>query len=193
MPWKDTVAWTTILQAYAQAGHLRTSLFVFETMPERNVVSWTAMISAFAHSGNQMDSIQIFHAMNLEGVKPDDICFASALLACNHVGLLYRGHGYFTSMRRDHGIAPGREHYFSMADILCRAGRLESAQELIRTMPFVPEVLHWGSLLNACKLQENTKIGNKTAKHLSTLDPNDAASHVLLSNLYASLGNLGRA
>ncbi|EFJ29488.1 hypothetical protein SELMODRAFT_91690 [Selaginella moellendorffii] len=54
MPCRDTVAWTAMVSAYAQNGHVSSARNLFHEMPEKNlvVISWNAMAIALAESGD---------------------------------------------------------------------------------------------------------------------------------------------
>ncbi|KAH7856778.1 hypothetical protein Vadar_005494 [Vaccinium darrowii] len=66
-----------------------------------------------------------------------DIKLGTALVDI-HVGLVDKGMKYFKSMKDVHGISPEPEHYRCMVDSLGRAGRLQEARELIRSVPLMP-------------------------------------------------------
>ena len=55
-------------------------------------------------------------------------------------------------------FSPKIEHYGCMVDILGRAGRLQDARELIRSMPFAPDAIVWRALLGACRIYKNVEI-----------------------------------
>ncbi|CAN6699682.1 unnamed protein product [Malus baccata var. baccata] len=46
----------------------------------------------------------------------------------------------------------------------------------------------WGSLLGACRLYRRVELREYVAKHLFELEPENARSYVLLSNIYAGAG-----
>ncbi|KAL0910082.1 hypothetical protein M5K25_021019 [Dendrobium thyrsiflorum] len=76
-----------------------------------------------------------------------------------------------------------------MVDLLCRAGLLNEAKELIelnKGMEF--SVPMWGALLEASARLGNISMGEYTAKHLIELDQNDTRCYVSLSNLYSREG-----
>jgi len=110
------------------------------------------------------------------------------LSACSHNGLTDRGTEYFHSMDKDYGVKPNSKHYTCMIDLLGRAGRLEEAQNLIRNMPFEPDVATWGALLGASRIHGNMELSEKAAEMVFKMEPNDSGMYVLLSNLYAASG-----
>nr|TKS04722.1 pentatricopeptide repeat-containing protein [Populus alba] len=76
-------------------------------------------------------------------------------------------------MKSKHNIDPDIRHYGCMVDLLGKAGRLEEAEELIRSMPMKADVVIWGMLLSACKTHRNITIGERAAENLAKLDPSN--------------------
>ena len=72
-----------------------------------------------------------------------------------------------------------------MVDILGRAGRLQDARELIRSMPFAPDAIVWRALLGACRIYKNVEIAEESTVNLLELDPHEDGNYVLLSNIYS--------
>ncbi|CAN0842603.1 Pentatricopeptide repeat-containing protein At4g16835, mitochondrial [Linum grandiflorum] len=67
-------------------------------------------------------------------------------------------------MKNDYGVDPRPDHYSCMVDLLSRAGRLDSALELIKNMPFKPHPAIYGTLLGACRVHRNAKVAEFAAK-----------------------------
>jgi pentatricopeptide repeat protein len=65
------------------------------------------------------------------------------------MGFLGEGHRYFANMEMDYGIVPQIEHYGCMVNLLGRAGLIKEAVDLIKSMPWEPNEVIWGSLLSA--------------------------------------------
>lgn len=89
-------------------------------------------------------------------------------------------------MLKDNAVRPNALHYSCMVDVLGRAGKTNEAWELISSMPFRAIPSMWGSLLNSCRVHGNTELGIIAARHLFELEPDNAANHVMLSNIYAA-------
>jgi pentatricopeptide repeat protein len=113
------------------------------------------------------------------------------LSACSHTGLVEKGTEYFYSMGRDYGITANSKHYTCMIDLLGRAGRLDEAQNLMRSMPFEPDAATWGALLGASRIHGHTELGEKAAKIIFEMEPDNSGMYVLLSNMYAASGRWG--
>eukprot|EP01018_Ginkgo_biloba_P018360 Gb_34963 [translate_table: standard] len=179
---------SALVDMYAKCGSIEIARQVFDKMPRRDVVSWNSMIVGYAIQGYGKEALQLFEQMRHSGIKPDHVTFVGILSACCHAGLVCDGWRYFNCMSRDYRITPAIEHYCCMVDLLGRAGHLDEAQDLINKMPLKPNVSVWGSLLGACRIHTNIKIGKYVAERLFELDPKNAAHYVLLSNMYAAAG-----
>ncbi|PRQ36056.1 hypothetical protein RchiOBHm_Chr4g0387241 [Rosa chinensis] len=75
-----------------------------------------------------------------------------------------------------------------MVDLLGRAGGLEEAVDLVKSMPMEPNDVIWGTLLAACQTHKNVKMAAYAAEQVSKLTTQRAGIHVLVSNIYASAG-----
>lgn len=182
----DLVVGTALIDMYAKCGSIVDACKIFDEMPARNVVSWNAIITGCAQHGHAKKALTLFDQMQHAGMEPDHVTLVGALSACSHAGLIDTGRDYFNSMSQDFGITPRMEHYACMVDILGRAGCLDEAESFISKMPFEPSVLVWRTLLGACRVHGNMKLGKLAAKRLSELEPQDDAMYVLLSNIYAA-------
>lgn len=119
---------------------------------------------------------------------PDYVTFIGVLTACNHAGLVDLGFHYFKLMTKEHQIAPSKEHYGCMIDLLCRAGRLSEAGRMIRNVPFLCNDVVWSTLLQACRDHRDVDRGRWAAEQMLRLDPNSAGTHITMANIYAASG-----
>ncbi|XP_024532523.1 pentatricopeptide repeat-containing protein At3g24000, mitochondrial [Selaginella moellendorffii] len=181
----ETNVANALVNMYGKCGHLGSARTVFDAMTWRNVVSWTAMLAGYAHHGHTEEARRVFKAMALEGIQPNVITFVSVLFNCSHAGVVSDGLEQFHIMVGDFGIVPVTEHYGCVIDLLGRAGWLEEAEELLRTMPVEPDKAAWNSLLGACKVHSHTDRAKRIAKLACDLAlPFASAPYVLLSNMY---------
>eukprot|EP01018_Ginkgo_biloba_P025327 Gb_09957 [translate_table: standard] len=186
---------SALVDMYAKCGSIVDADHFFGKMPELNVVSWNAMILGFAQHGQGLEALRLFQLMQQAGMKPNHITFVGVLAACSHAGLVDEGRLYFDSMSREHYIAPAVDHYACMVDLLGRAGYLDEAEDFIKRMPFEPDVVVWGALLAACRIHSNLELSKRVAEHLLELEPQNAATYVMLANNYAAAGewdNVGK-
>jgi len=180
---------TALVYMYAKNGDILMARKLFDEMPERNVVTWNAMICGLASHGHVEDALGLFECMKKEEiVVPNAVTYVGVLSACCHAGLIDVGHEVFCSMKVVYGIEPTIEHYGCMVDLLGRGGKLLEAEEMIKGMPWKPDVVILGALLAASKNNGNTEVAERVVKQILTLDPHNHGVHVSLSNMYAEAG-----
>lgn len=177
---------TSLIDFYSKCGCISDAYLVFGHIEGKNLILWNAMIAGFSKHARPCEAMMLFEKMQQLGLKPNEVTYISVLSACSHMGLVEKGQGYFDLMLKDNAIQPNVLHYSCMVDVLGRAGKTNEAWELINSMPFRAIPSMWGSLLNSCRVHGNIELGIIAAQHLFELEPDNAANHVLLSNIYAA-------
>ncbi|KAH0460529.1 hypothetical protein IEQ34_011192 [Dendrobium chrysotoxum] len=61
-------------------------------------------------------------------------------------------------MEREFTIKLGRENYYCLIDLLCRANRLDEAYQVVREMTYKLDVLVWGAFLGGCKARNDIAL-----------------------------------
>ncbi|XP_020272281.1 pentatricopeptide repeat-containing protein At2g22410, mitochondrial-like, partial [Asparagus officinalis] len=174
----------SIIDMHAKCGHVDVALNNFSTMKIKNLISWNIIIGALAMHGRGLDAVQLFECMVDEGFNPDRITFTGLLSGCNHAGLVEFGRYYFKSMHRVYKIPYEIEHYACMVDLLGRGGQFDEAVAMIVSMPMKPDVVIWGAMLGACRIQGNIVVGKQVMKHVLELETYNGGLYVLLSNMF---------
>ncbi|KAF3432254.1 hypothetical protein FNV43_RR26993 [Rhamnella rubrinervis] len=169
MPRKNVVSWTALLVGYGQNGSCANlaSLEEGAQFHSQALVSGlisfitvsNALVTLYGKCGSIEDSDRLFNEMSTR----DEVSWTA--LVSGRAGLVEKGHQYFESMVKKHGIKPIPDHYTCMIDLLGRAGRLEEARSFINKMPHKPDAI---------------------ADSLLEIEPHNPASYVLLSNIYAA-------
>ncbi|KAK9074464.1 hypothetical protein SSX86_007062 [Deinandra increscens subsp. villosa] len=177
-----------LVTLYGKCGTIEKSNQLFDEMKIKDEVSWTALISGYSQFGEANKTINLFDRMLTGQLRPDGVTFIGVLSACSRAGLVDKGREYFNSMVNEHGIVPVSDHYTCMIDLFSRAGLLQEAQCFINDMPFSPDAFGWSTLLSSCRSHGNLDIGTWAAKSLQELEPQNPASYVLLSSMYAAKG-----
>ncbi|XP_027105339.2 pentatricopeptide repeat-containing protein At5g04780, mitochondrial-like [Coffea eugenioides] len=185
----DIFAGNSLVNMYAKCGSLKDADRAFSEVSQRGIVSWSAMIGGLAQHGHGKKALLLFHEMLRDGVPPNNVTLVSVLCACNHAGLVTEAKRYFAMMEESFGIQPTQEHYACMIDIHGRAGKLKDAMDLVNKMPFAANARIWGALLSAARIHKNVEVGQNAAEMLLSLEPEKSGTHVLLANLYASVGS----
>ncbi|TYJ18847.1 hypothetical protein E1A91_A09G150300v1 [Gossypium mustelinum] len=179
-----------LINMYARCGNLVKARAIFDGMPVKSVVSWTAIIGGYGMHGYGEIAVELFDEMIKSGIRPDGAAFVSVLCACSHAGLTEKGLEYFSEMKMKHRLQPGPEHYSCVVDLLGRAGRLNEALELIKSMQVKPDGAVWGALLGACKIHRNVEMAELAFERVIEFEPTNIGYYVLLSNIYSEAENL---
>ncbi|XP_006644150.1 pentatricopeptide repeat-containing protein At5g19020, mitochondrial [Oryza brachyantha] len=179
-----------LINVYAKCGSVADAVQLFNHVKHKSfsVSPWNAIICNLAIHGYANMSLELFSQLRNTNIKPNSITYLGVLNACCHAGMVAEGKHQLESMRKEYGIQPEIKHYGCMIDLLCRAGYLEEAEQLIEVMPMKADVVVWGCILAAARAQGNVALGEKAADELARLDPSHGASKIALSNLYADAG-----
>ncbi|EFJ15429.1 hypothetical protein SELMODRAFT_118241 [Selaginella moellendorffii] len=181
---RDLIACNVMILLYARAGHLDQAKEMFDSTQGKAAGTWNALAKSFLQNAGK--ALFLFRMMNLVGVAPDRIAFATILAWCSHSGLVNEALTQFVSMRADFGLTPTREHYCCVVDILARSGQLDSAEEVTDKMPFAAHGATWGSLLAASTFYENDDLAARAAEKIVEFRPECGSPYVLVANLHAA-------
>ncbi|KAG8365588.1 hypothetical protein BUALT_Bualt18G0121000 [Buddleja alternifolia] len=185
---KDHFVGNSLVVLYTKCGNINDGILAFKEITNQNIVSWNSIIVGCAQHGCGEWSLVFFSQMAKAGVDPDEITFTGLLNSCSHSGMFRKGRHFFECLSRYAAIEVKLEHYACMVDILCRSGKLNEAEELVKKMPMEPNLTIWLALLSGCRAQMNVEIAERAAKKILAIDPYHSAAYVLLSNIYASAG-----
>ncbi|KAJ1269040.1 hypothetical protein BS78_07G179700 [Paspalum vaginatum] len=177
-----------LIDMYAKCGRTDMAVKIFDSLDQKNVSAWNALITGLAVNGDAHRCIDVFEQMKMSGEKPNDITFVSVLTACAHAGLIDEGRQCFQSMVSVCGVQPELKHYGCMVDLLGRAGLLEEAEELIRSMPMAPDVKVLGALLGASQVHKRFDVAERVQIGILSLNAKQPGCHVLISDIYAAAG-----
>ncbi|CAN4116392.1 unnamed protein product [Withania somnifera] len=185
---ENVIVCNAVIDMYAKCGLVGKAYEVFNEMKcLRTRVTWNTMIMAFAMYGDGGEALELFKRMGGAGIEPDSVSYLAAICACNHAGMVEEGMRLFDDMDRC-GVSKNVKHYGSMVDLLGRAGRLDEAYKIVRSMSTVPDVVLWQTLLGASKTYCNVEMAEISSKKLVEMGSNHCGDFVLLSNLYAAQG-----
>ncbi|KAL6202741.1 hypothetical protein ACLB2K_026446 [Fragaria x ananassa] len=181
----------SLITTYSKCGKLNMAANLFDHAVKRCPTSWNAMIHAYGMHGKCMEALMVFEQMKSNKVKPDGVTFTSILTACSHSGMVNEGLQVFKSMVEEFSIIPCEEHYGCVVDLLSRAGLLEEAYNLVKSLPSRLGDSTLGTLLAACKLHGNTEMGENIGRRLLDLEPKNSSAFAMVSSLYAEGGKWG--
>ncbi|CAA7035954.1 unnamed protein product [Microthlaspi erraticum] len=184
----DTHIGTAVVDMYAKCGYIETALEIFNGIRSKNVYTWNALLGGLAIHGHGHESLRCFEEMVKLGFKPNEVTFLAVLNACCHTGLVDEGRRYFLKMKnREYNLSPKIEHYGCLVDLLCRAGLLDEALDLVKTMPVKPDVLICGAILSACKSKGTLmELPREILDSFLEMEFEDSGVYVLMSNIFAA-------
>ncbi|RLM61582.1 pentatricopeptide repeat-containing protein [Panicum miliaceum] len=177
-----------LIDMYGKCGRTDMAVKVFHSLDQKNVSAWNALITGLAVNGDAPQCIDVFEQMKRSGENPNDITFVSLLTACAHAELVYEGRQCFQSMVSAFGMQPELKHYGCVVDLLGRAGLLDEAEELIRSMPMAPDVKVLGALLGASRMHKRFDVAERVQSWILSLNTKQPGFHVLISDIYAAAG-----
>ncbi|XP_043711060.1 pentatricopeptide repeat-containing protein At3g62890-like [Telopea speciosissima] len=185
----NVVLGTSLIDMYAKCGSIEKARSVFDNLgPKKDVMAWSAMISGLAMHGLGEECFAIFSRMQDQGIRPNAVTFLGILCACVHGGLVSEGKAYFKRMSEEFGITPLIQHYGCIVDLYGRAGLIDEALNVVKSMPMKPDVPVWGALLSSSRMHGSIKTCELSLKQLIKLEPSNSGAYVLLSNVYAKMG-----
>ncbi|XP_078431274.1 putative pentatricopeptide repeat-containing protein At3g15130 [Wolffia australiana] len=181
----DVAIGNALVDMYFKCGSPEEGERAFRTMGRRDVVTWTAMIGGMGQHGKAKEALAVLREMIARGYKPDSVSFLAGLCACSHGGLVEDGLNVFHAMTSVYEIKPRVEHYAALIDLLGRAGKLKEAARFIEDMGLDSDPVAWETLLSACRIHGDTRLGEVSAGKIMELRPRKEAPYIMLSNIYA--------
>ncbi|KAK4716165.1 hypothetical protein R3W88_014503 [Solanum pinnatisectum] len=169
----SSVTYSSLLRACATLAALEPGLqihsFTIKTIYDQDLAVGNTLVDMYAKCGSIKDARLVFemmierdvvswNAMRMRRmhVKLSQLTFLGVLSACSNSGSLNQGYAYLSLMLDDYDI------------------------------PFEPSVMIWRALLGACVLHNEVDLGKTAAQRVLELEPQDEATYVLLSNIYAT-------
>lgn len=179
-----------LIDMYAKCGCFQYARKVFDRIVNPSLVVFTSIIVAAAKYGRAKLALDLFDEMVEKGVKPNEVTFLGVLHACSHGGLVDVGLGYLDSMSRVYGVVPRAKHYTCVVDMLGRAGRLDEAYEMSKTIEVTgdDELMLWSTLLSASRIHRRLDVAAEAGERLKEFDTDVAGAYMAMKNAYVSVG-----
>ncbi|KAK1562011.1 hypothetical protein Q3G72_004890 [Acer saccharum] len=174
---------SSLISLYSKCYQTKSAYKLFEEMPVRNVVSWTAIIAAFAQEWEVEMCLELYRKMRDSTLNPNEYTFTSILSACTGSGAFGQGRSVHCQT-----IQMGFDSYVHVANALismyCKCGSVDESFYVFNNMPS-KDIVSWNSMIAG--LHRDVWIGIQAAESRLFLEPECAATHVQLANLYASV------
>ncbi|KAL3598964.1 hypothetical protein D5086_006882 [Populus alba] len=182
----DQMTLASVVSACSQLGDLRFASwiesYVNDLGTEIDDQLVTALLDLYAKCGSVDKAYELFHGLN----KKDVVAYSAMISGCGINGKVADAIKLF-DMMVDAQIHPNLATFTGLLTAW-RAGRLQDAYELIKSMPMQPHSGVWGALLLACTVHNNVELGEIAAQHCFDLETNATAYYSLLANIYSSAG-----
>lgn len=183
----DVIVQTSLIDGYGKSGLIIDARQVFEeSLGCMNVVGWNAMLASYAQQGDKNSTLELFNSMGSFGLCPDEYTFLAILTSYCNSRLVGEIELWLRRMRVEYGVQPTLEHYTCLIDAMGRAGKLEEAERIAMTMPFVPDAAVWRALLSSSASHGAGDMAWAMAKRLLELNPQDDSAYVIVANALSS-------
>ncbi|MCO5569698.1 hypothetical protein L7F22_023414 [Adiantum nelumboides] len=174
-----------LIHMYCDCGSINDAQQLFETLPIKDIVTWNTLINGHSRHGESKLVFNLLSKMKKEGIEPEGITLLSALMVCNHAGLVEKGKMYFQFIALQFSTSSSIRHHHCIADLLGRAGHVDEAAALLGMMPFEPDLVTWGTMLGACNKWGHIKLGAQAFECVTKLDKKYTSAFVSMSNMCA--------
>lgn len=184
----DGVVCSSLVYMYAKFGYIDDAMEIFASMVLRDLISWNTMIMGLTHNGRLIGAIETFKELCTVGPTPDRISVAGVMLACSYGGFTDEGMTILTEMVERFGLIPSYEHYSSLVDLFCQAGRVNEAIQITARMRYGPKSTIWASLLCASLVNGDVKLAEKVAKQLMDIEQHLSLPYLILARIHEMRG-----
>ena len=144
---KHNVLGHALANMYARCTSPTKAHVMLHELPVRDVVSWSALLSGYVQQGYNEEALASFKEMQMEGILPNAITFASLLKACGSTGDIETGkrvHEYILSkgcFRDNVVLGNALIHMYIKCNALDKA--LEVFDEIL-----VRDIVSWNILIS---------------------------------------------
>ncbi|XP_072993556.1 LOW QUALITY PROTEIN: pentatricopeptide repeat-containing protein At1g06140, mitochondrial-like [Typha latifolia] len=136
---------TSLVDMYGKSGFVDFAYRLFYQMPFKDVVSWSSMVSGLAQCGRGYEALRVFRNMLQESTMPNEVTFASVLLACSQLGALLQGksvHGYMVRKNVELDVVTNT----ALVDMYAKCGTPSLAYSVFNLMP-KKNVFSWSAMI----------------------------------------------
>eukprot|EP01018_Ginkgo_biloba_P009797 Gb_07754 [translate_table: standard] len=145
MPERDMISWNTMIAVYERNGHVDEALKLFQKMPRRDMVSWNTMIAVYAQNGYFDEALKFFQQMQLIGVRPNSVTFASVIPACANLAALKKAKEVHEDILRS-GFQSNVFVGSALVDMYAKCGSIQDAHSVFDKMP-ERNVVSWNAII----------------------------------------------
>lgn len=148
----DLAVGVSLVNMYGKCGSLDEAHKVFDNLPKENVVLLNALMAGYALHGEHQKALQLSNEPHRQGLQPEDDTNTDS---CNN---------------EQHEVRLSMEHFNGLVNLLCQAGFLLEAEEILLGASTPLDVTGWTSLLFACRKYGNFELGQKCFQQLALMN-----------------------
>ncbi|KAL8035460.1 hypothetical protein ABFX02_12G098200 [Erythranthe guttata] len=141
---------SSLIDLYANCGHLLYSHRIFDTTQDKHIVSWNILISGYVRENMPEEAISLFLEMLINGIFPDSFALASALSACGIIG--HSELGCQIHCRITKTLLPNEFVENALIDMYSKCGYINSAIGIFQDAR-QESVVTWNSMM--CGFSQN--------------------------------------
>ncbi|XP_074276616.1 pentatricopeptide repeat-containing protein At5g03800 [Silene latifolia] len=187
---RDVGVGNALISVYAKCGYMEESRKLFESLPTHDVVSWNCLIAGYLLQRQGDEGLAVWSRMKKALIRPDSITFTLVISSYRYTtsSMLDDCRKLFFSMKSMYDVEPTSDNYASYVSVLGDWGFHEEAEEIIAKMPCEPKASVWRALLHSCQVHSDSIVGQRIAKRILAIKPQDASTYILISNLLSASG-----
>ncbi|KAJ0967555.1 hypothetical protein J5N97_024472 [Dioscorea zingiberensis] len=139
---------SSLIDLYAKHGKMEAAKQVFQQMPEQSVVPRNILITGHVQKSNEEEAVNLFRQIQMDGLEPSRISFASILPAFSGPLGLGMGNQVHSHILKS-GLLYNDEFLgISLLGMYLKCKALEDANRLFLEMPDSKSLVLWTSLIS---------------------------------------------
>ncbi|KAF8650507.1 hypothetical protein HU200_063879 [Digitaria exilis] len=182
----DVIVSTALTDMYCKLGLTRHARKIFRAVAAKDLVLWNTMLLGLLQNGRGKEALVIFRRMLKCGIQPDRITLFGALSACSLEGLVTEGMDIITLFKDKYRIMPSLEHYTCVVDVLCQAGMLKDAVNVVEDKLPKFSAATFSRILEACIIQGNIDMAELVAEKMVMRKSRLSLPYIVLAQTYGA-------
>ncbi|PNT71915.1 hypothetical protein BRADI_2g37360v3 [Brachypodium distachyon] len=118
------------LDMHSKFGAIDDAKTLFNLITYKDTVSWNALLVGLTHNEEDEEAIHMLKGMNLDGVTPDEVSFATVINACSNIRATETGK-QIHCLAMKHSICSNHAVGSSLIDFYSKHGDVESCRKVL--------------------------------------------------------------
>ncbi|XP_002988337.2 pentatricopeptide repeat-containing protein At4g02750 [Selaginella moellendorffii] len=136
----------SLVNMYGKCQSLADARETFERMKRRDVVSWTVMLSSCCRNREFDEALVTFRRMILEGERPDEVAFISALEACGDLASVSDGRMVHAAIAESGSVLYHSKVESSLISMYGKCGSLREARAVLERL-HTQDAVSWTAMI----------------------------------------------